>query len=69
MPKCSECERPLFCNHCGRKFTLDSQKAFQAYYDRLDPVVCPACDHILVCRYCGHVYVPDDYDSTADSRQ
>jgi hypothetical protein len=56
MIKCSFCEQPLVCNHCGKSFRPRHGETHVAVYQPDMEISCPECQHRLVCRACGFVY-------------
>ena len=62
MPRCSDCNYPLACRHCGAKITLQNQRVYEEFYESVGPVSCPHCQEILTCKYCGYRYDVDDYE-------
>jgi primosomal protein N' len=62
MAKCGNCDFPLICAHCGSKFTFANEAMYEAFYDRIQSVVCPNCQKVLTCRYCNYSYDADKYE-------
>jgi len=69
MVKCMNCEYPLICGQCDQKFAPAGRADYEAFHDRLTPVVCPGCGRVLTCKYCGHVYDAGEYEYQSEDRQ
>jgi DNA-directed RNA polymerase subunit RPC12/RpoP len=62
MIKCSFCEHPLQCNHCGKPFRPRRGDTHVAVYQPDMEVNCPECQHKLICKACGFVYGGEEED-------
>ena len=62
MTKCGNCDYPLVCEHCGKEFTFVDEQMYEAFYDRIQTVLCPHCHEVLVCKHCSYVYDAGRYE-------
>jgi hypothetical protein len=58
--KCSFCEQPLVCRHCGQRFQPRRGEMHVAVFQPDMEISCPECQHVLICKVCSFVYGEDE---------
>jgi len=62
MTRCGNCNYPLICEHCGSKFFFADEQMYEAFYDRIQTVICPSCQEVLACGHCSYTYDAGKYE-------